>query len=80
MATLCPHCGRDVESARTNGSAVQANGTSAESTRPYPNAAPKADAIKQLYSMIMSGKATEIKDFARGIKISNKLLGEPNEQ
>ena len=79
MTTLCPHCGRDVESAQTNGNSVQANGTSAEITRPYPNAAPKVDAIKQLYSMIMSGKATEIKDFSKNIKLSGKLLGAPNE-
>ena len=71
MATLCPHCGKDIEQQATNGA-------SAQPAQPYPDAAPKSDAIKHLYSMIMSGKAGQIKDFAKNIKISNKLLGEPS--
>jgi len=76
MATLCPHCGKDIAMQAANGNSLPTQ----PEDKPYSNAAPKSDAIKHLYSMIMSGKATEIKDFAKGIKISNKLMGTPNEQ
>ncbi len=84
MAALCPHCGKDITMQATNGNSLpaqpedkpNAEHSSADfAPQSYPNAAPKSDAIKQLYSMIVSGRTDQIKDFSKNIKMADKLLG-----
>jgi hypothetical protein len=76
MATLCPHCGKDTEQTAANKNSLSAQ----PEDKPYPNAAPKSDAIKQLYSMIVSGRTDQIKDFSKNIKMADRMLGAQNEQ